>query len=148
VMQVLRSAVDLPAAQNVEGFAVHDENPRRPLGAILAAPAERADVDAFRTAMHRVGPRIARSLKYRLGLDDLVNRRLSGIGLRIDDIDARGAKPGDDQVTPFVKGVASERQQRRRAGVPAEMVELVAFVRHRDGVDDLTEGRRPRPYVD
>src|SRR6266403_2729335 len=62
IVQVLWSAIDLPASQDIERFAVHDEDAWRPVGAVLAATAERADVYAFRTAMDRVRPRVARLL--------------------------------------------------------------------------------------
>src|SRR6266436_5626075 len=53
IVQVLGSAIDLPAAQDIERLAVHDEDAWRPVDAVLAAAAERADVNAFRTAMDR-----------------------------------------------------------------------------------------------
>ena len=56
--------------------------------------------------------------------------------------------PGDDQVAPLEERVAGERRQGRRAGVPAEMVELVALVGHRHRVDDLAEGGRAGLHVD
>src|SRR5450631_3520384 len=142
------AAVDLPAAQDIERLAIHDEDAWRPVGAVLPAAAERADVYAFRTAMDRVGPRVAGLLEHLLGLDDLVNLRLGGIGLRIHDINARGADPRDDQVAPLEERVAGERRQCRRTGVPAEMVELVALVRHRHRVDDLAECGRTGLYID
>jgi hypothetical protein len=40
-------------------------------------------------------------LEHLLGLNDLVNFCLDGIGLRINDINTRGAKPGDDQIAPL-----------------------------------------------
>ena len=55
-MQVLGSAIDLPASQDIERLAVHDEDAWRPVGAVLATAAKRADVYAFRTAMDRVWP--------------------------------------------------------------------------------------------
>src|SRR5436190_23625469 len=67
----LGSTVDLPAAQDFERLAVHDEDARRPGGAILAATAKRADVDALRAAMDRVGPRVAGLLEDLLRFDDL-----------------------------------------------------------------------------
>jgi hypothetical protein len=78
-VQVLGAAVDLPAAQDIERLAVHDEDAGRPVGAVFAAAAERADVYAFRTGMDRVGLRVAGLLEHLLGLDDLVNLRLGGI---------------------------------------------------------------------
>ncbi len=140
--------MDLPAAEDVKRLAVHDKHARRPIGAIFSAAAERTDVDAFRTAMDGMGPRVARLLEHLLGLDDLVNGCLGGIGLHIHDINARGTEPGDDQVAPLEEGVASQRRQGRRAGVPATMVELVARVRHRHRVDDLAKGGRAGLDVD
>ena len=56
--------------------------------------------------------------------------------------------PRDDQVAALEEGMAGERRQCGRAGVPTEMMELVALVGHRHRVDDLTEGRRARLHVD
>jgi len=148
VVQVLGSPVDLPAAQDIERLAVHDEDAWRSVGTVLSAAAERADVYAFRTAMDRVGPRVAGLLEHLLGLDDLVNRGLGGIGLCIHDINSRGAEPGDDQVAPLEERVAGEWRQCRRAGVPAEMMELVALVRHRHRMDNLAECGRAALYID
>src|SRR5262249_25077993 len=100
-MQVLGSAIDLPAAENIESLAVYNEHAWRSLGAILAAAPKRAHVDALRPAMDRVGPRVTGLLEHLLGLDDLMNFGFSGIGFRIHDINARGAKPGDDQIAPL-----------------------------------------------
>src|SRR5713226_8417627 len=58
IVQVLGAAVDLPAAQDIECLAVHDEDAGRPGSAVLATAAERADVYAFRTAMNRVRARV------------------------------------------------------------------------------------------
>ena len=98
--------------------------------------------------MNRVRPRVPGLLEHFLGLDDLVDRRFGGIGFGIHDINARGAHPGNDQVAPIEERVAGERRQCRRAGVPTEMVELVALVRHRQRVDDLAVCRRAGLYID
>src|SRR5215467_15156152 len=147
-MQVLGSAIYFPTTEDVKRLAVHDEDARRPIGAILSAAAEGADVNPRRTTMDRVRPRVARFIEHFLGLDDLVNFRLCGGGLRIYDINARGAEPWDDQVAPLEKRVARERRQCRRAGIPAEMMELVALVRHRQRVDDLAKLGRTGLHVD
>src|SRR5262245_37005059 len=55
VVQVLGSAINLPAAKYVKRLAVHNEHARWPIGAIFTAATKRADVDAFRTAMDGVG---------------------------------------------------------------------------------------------
>src|SRR5262249_61543058 len=110
VLQDLGPAIDPPAAEDVKRLAIHDELARWRIVAVLAAPAERADVDAFRTAMDRVGSRVTGLLEHLFGLDDLVDFCLRGIGLRIHDINSRGAKPGDDQVAPLEEGMAGERR--------------------------------------
>src|SRR5947209_16340187 len=110
-MQVLRTAINFPAPKNLERLAIHDEDAWRAGGAVLAAAAERADIDAFRSAMNRVRPRIAGLLEHLLGLDDLVDLGLRRIGLGVDDINARGADAGDDQVAPLEKGVAGQGRQ-------------------------------------
>ena len=40
----LGTAIDLPAPENLEGLAIHDEDAGRAIGAILAATAERGKV--------------------------------------------------------------------------------------------------------
>ena len=82
-----------------------------------------------------VGPRVASLLEHLVGLDDLVDFCVGGIGFRINDIDARRA-------------VAGEWRQRRRAGVPTEMMELVALVGHRHRVNDLAKCGRAGLHVD
>ena len=148
IVQVLAAAIDFPASEDLERLAVHDEDARRPVGAVLAAAAERTDIDAFRSAMDRMRPRIAGLPEHLLRLDDLVDLRLRRMRLRIDHVDARGADARDDQVAPLEEGVAGERRQGRRAGVPAEMVKLVALVGHRHRVDDLAVCRRAGLHVD
>jgi hypothetical protein len=112
-VQLLGPTIDLPAAENVKRLTVHDEHPGGSIGAILTAAAERADIDAFRTAMDSMGSRVAGLLEHLLGLDDLVDFCPRGIGLGIDDIDTRGAKPGDDQIPALEECVAGERRQCR-----------------------------------
>jgi len=147
-VQVLGTAVDLPAAEDVERLAVHNEHAGWAIGAILTTAAKRADVDAFRTAMDRVGPRVTGLLEHLLGLDNLMNFCLGGIGLRIHNVDTRRAESGDNQVASLEERVSGERRQCRRAGVPTEMVELVSLVGHRHRVDDLAERGRARLRID
>ena len=111
IVQVLRATIDLPAPEDLERLAVHDEDARRSIGAVLAAAAERADVNAFRPAMNRVGPRVAGFPEDLLRLDDLVNLRLGGIRLGVDDINSGRADAGDDEVAPLEEGVPGERRQ-------------------------------------
>ena len=147
IVQFLRAAIDLPPPKHFERLAVHDEDAGRSIGAILATATERADVNALRSAMDRVGPGVAGLPEDFLRLDNLVNRRLGRIRFGIDDVNAGGPYTGNDEVAALEERVPGERRQRRRAGVPSEMVKLIALVGHRQRVDDLTVGRRSRPYV-
>src|SRR5262245_3340788 len=108
VVQVLGSAINLPAAKDVKRLAVHNEHARRPIGAIFTTAAERAAVYAFRTTMNSVGMRAVGLFGQLVGLDDIVDACRGGIVLRIHDITPRGAEPGDDQVAPLEERVASE----------------------------------------
>src|SRR4029450_8472726 len=107
----LGSAIDLPAAEDVKRFAVDNEHSRWPLGAILAAATKSTHVDAFWPTVDRVRSRVTGFLEHLLGLDDLVNLGRGGIGPGIQDINARGTKPGDDQIAPLQECMAGERRQ-------------------------------------
>ena len=97
------------------------------------------DVDALGPAMHGVRPGIAGFPEDFLGLDDLVDLGRFRAALGVDDVDAGGGDARNDQETPLQEGVAGQRRQRPRTGVPAEMVKLVALVGHDHLMDDLTE---------
>src|SRR5260370_1837823 len=58
IVQGLGTTIDLPASEDIECLAVHDEDSRRPIGAVLATATESADVNTFRPAMDRVRPRV------------------------------------------------------------------------------------------
>ncbi len=148
VVLVLRAAVDLPAAEHVERLAIHDEDAGRAVGAVLARAAERAHVDAFGAAMHGVRARVAGLREDLVGLDDLVDARLRRVRLRIDHVDARRAQARDDQEAALEERMAGQRRQRRRARIPAEVVKLVAGVRHRHRMHDFSVGRRSGLHVD
>src|ERR1700719_2245119 len=89
-----------------------------------------ADEDSIRTAMHRVRARVSCARGYFLGFDYFDNLELPWIRFGVDYIDARGAKPGGDQITPLDVRMWSVRTQRRAAGVPAEVMQFVSSVRH------------------
>src|SRR5450755_1217903 len=57
VVQLLRPALDLPPAEDLEILAVQQEDSGRAQGAVGAAAAERADVDTLRSAVNRVRAR-------------------------------------------------------------------------------------------
>ena len=136
-----------PSGRDIERLAAHDEDAGRTFCAILTAAAKRADVNPFRPAMDGMGPRIARLPEYLRRLEDRMDLRLGRMRLGIH-IDARRADAWNDQIAPLKECVASERRQGRRASIPTEMVELVAFGRHRHSMHDLAICRRAGLHVD
>ena len=70
------------------------------------------------------------------------------VGLGVDDVDARGAEAGHDQVAPLDMRVRRVRAEHRGAGVPAEVMQLVAGVGHLDFPDELAVGARGGIDVD
>ena len=134
VGEVLRTAVHLPLAAHVERLVVHEEDAARPFA---FAVAERGDVNAFGTAVYGVRPGIAGPLCHSLGLDHLHDLRVLGIGFGIEDMDARRSQPGHHEVAALSMGVWRVRAETRRAGVPAEVVQLVTCIGHRGRVHDL-----------
>ena len=68
VGEVLRAAVDLPAAEHIEALVVEHEDAA---GSVAVRRAERADIDAVRAAMHRVRTRVAGCARELVGLDHL-----------------------------------------------------------------------------
>src|SRR3982074_523848 len=59
IVQGLGTTIDLPASEDIECLAVHDEDAGRPIGTVLATPPESAEVNPFRPPMARVRPRVA-----------------------------------------------------------------------------------------
>src|SRR5439155_9559544 len=71
--EVLRPALHLPLAAYLEALVIHQEDAAR----TFAVPvAERRDIDAFGTAMHRVRPGVAGELGDLAGLDYLDELRV------------------------------------------------------------------------
>ena len=87
-MLVLQAAVQFVTADHFERFAIHDEDAGRAVRAVRAPAPKRRNINAFRTAMNGVRPRIASLGENFLRLDDLVNLRLGRIGLGVDHVDA------------------------------------------------------------
>ena len=126
--ELLRPAIDLPAAERLEALVIHDEDAARRLAVLVA---ERRHIDAARPAMDGVRARIAGLLGDLLRLDHLDDLRVARIGLGVEDVDARGAQARNHQIAPLHVRMRHLRAQARRAGVPAEMVELVAGIGRR-----------------
>jgi hypothetical protein len=70
-----------------------------------------------------------------LALDHLLDPRRARVG-DVEQVEPGGAEAGDDQRVALQLGMA-----RGRAGVPAEVVQLVADVGHIGAPDDLTVAR-------
>jgi hypothetical protein len=145
VGQLLLVTFDLPATAHVEALAVDDEDAAR---AAAVGIAERADVDAVGTAVDGVWTRVAGAVRDLARLDGLHQRGAPGIGFGVEHVDARGAQARDEQVPALAVRVGRPRTERRAAGVPAEMVHLVAEVRKLGERDDRTVPRRARIEVD
>ncbi len=96
--ELLRPAIDLPAAERLEALVIHHEDAARRLAVRVA---ERRDVDAARPAMDGVRARVAGLLGDLLRLDHLDDLRLARVGLGVEDVDARGAQARHDQVAPL-----------------------------------------------
>src|SRR5207253_3719634 len=86
VGELLGPAIDLPLSADVEGFVVHEKNAA---GRFALGIAERGDVNAFRSAMDRVRPRVAGFLGDFLGFEHPYDFRTSWIRLGIENVDAR-----------------------------------------------------------
>src|SRR4029077_1630149 len=133
VAELLRAAIDFPAAERLESLVIHDEDAARRLALLVT---ERGHVDASRTAMHGVRPRVTGLLGDISRLDDLDDLRFAGIGLGIENVDARRPQTWNDQIAPLHMRMRSVRTQARGAGVPPEMMEFVARVYGGDSADD------------
>src|SRR5262245_37946816 len=117
-----------------------------PAGAVSRGVAERRDVNAVRPAMHRMGPAVARRLDELFRLDDLVEFWIARIRLGVDDVDARGAKARHDQIAPLDMRVWRVRAKAGAAGVPAEMVQLVAWRFQAEVATRRRQRSRPAPW--
>ena len=127
VGQFLRSAIELPASTNLERLRIEQERAARP---VAVGRAERAEKNPVRPAVHGVRRRVARAPGNGLRLDDLHDARPSGIGLRVENVNARRVDARHDQIAPFHVRMRRVGAQAGTARVPAEVVELVPRVRH------------------
>ena len=92
--------------------------------------------------MHGVRARIAGALGHLLRLDHPYDLRVLGVGLGVQDMDARRAEARHHQIAPLHMGMRRVGTQARRAGVPAEVMQLVAEFAHRRRADDRRVGCR------
>ncbi len=134
VGKILRAAVDFPAAENVERIVVEDENAAR---AVAGNGADGVDINAVGAAVDGVNAGITRARSDFFRLNDFDDLRLARIGLDVEDVDTRRAKAGDDEIAALDVRMRRVRAERGTAGVPAEVVEFIADVRHGHATDDL-----------
>ena len=152
VRQVLRAAVGLPRPAYLErGVVEHRDaarsvsTARRPVG--IRGPQGR-QIDPIRSTVYGVRAGVAGVLGQLLGAEHLDHRRLARVGFGVQHMDARGAQPGHDQVTPLDVRVRGGRAERAAARVPPEVVQLVAWVGQVGPADHATVRGRGRVHVD
>src|SRR5215510_8721337 len=134
-MQKLLAAVDFPLTEHFKRLAIEHEDAAR---AVAVGISERANVNRFRTAVNRVWARIIRARENFLRLDDFDDLWFPRVGLRIDDVNPRGADPRHNQVTSFDVRMRRVRAQCRTARIPSEMMQLITKLWHPDFADALT----------
>jgi hypothetical protein len=145
VGELLRTSVDLPPAEDVERVVVEQEDPAR---TFAVGSAQRRHVEPVGAAVDRVRTAVTGAPGDLLGLDDLDELRLRGVVLDVDHVEPRRAQAGHEEVAALHMRVGRPRAQRRRAGVPAEVVQLVADVRHVQPADGRAVRRRAGLQVD
>src|SRR4029078_206147 len=109
-------------------------------GRIALRTAQHGDDDLGAEAMHGM-----RCGKIGLGLDltafdDFEQRRATGIGASVDNVEVGRAHAGHDQIFPFHPGIAVAG----RARIPAHVVKLIPDTRHLETRNHLAVGRTPR----
>src|SRR5215471_12280045 len=141
IREFLRAAIQLPFPENIEALMIHHENSA---GTAAVRSSQRADQDSVGTAMNRVRRCVSRARGQRLRLNYLHDFRIARIRLGIDDVYARRMDTRHDQIAAFYMGMRGMRAQTGAAGVPAEMMQLVAGIRHVNLANDtaVTWGRR------
>src|SRR5439155_15803488 len=89
IAELLRSAVDLPAAERLETLLIHDEDAA---GRLAIFVAQRSDIDPTRPAVDRVRAGIAGLVGKLCRLDHLDDLGRARIWFGIENVDARGAQ--------------------------------------------------------
>src|SRR6202022_4123650 len=83
VGKLLRPALHFPAAEDVEAVMIEQEHPAR---RFALGRSEGARVDALRSAVQSVGPRIAAAHEYLLRFDHLDDTGRLPVGLGIENM--------------------------------------------------------------
>jgi hypothetical protein len=145
VGQVLVAAVGLPLADHLERVVVEQ---RHAAGALLAVAAEAGHEQPAGPAVHGVRPGVAGPLAELVGLEHLDDLRGRRVVLDVQHVQPGGPQPGDDQVLPAAVVVPAARAERAGAGVPAEVVQLVAEIGQLGEADHGAVAGRGRVDVD
>ena len=126
VGQVLRTALLLPTALEVEGLVVEHEDPA---GSAAVHGAERVDVDAVGPAMHGMRRAVAGGGLHGVARDGADQLRPARVGLGVDDVDPRRVRPRHHQVAALDVRRTRVGAEVGAAGVPPEVMQLVPAVR-------------------
>ena len=104
----LWAAIAFPRADDVERVVIEEHYPTGP---ITRRVAERADIDPFGPAVHRVRARVAGLAGHRVCFDDLHDSRVRWVRLRIDDVEPGRPQARNDEVAAFdVRVVTSDEK--------------------------------------
>src|ERR1700756_1465158 len=122
VCELLRAAIMFPGPLQLEGVSVHQENATR---AVSAGRSEGAPIDAVRSTVNGMRRRVASLAREFFGLDHLHDLGLTGIRLRVEDVNARRPDAGYDQVPALHVRMRSLRAEASTARVPTEVVKLI-----------------------
>src|SRR5882757_4096064 len=145
VGQVLRAPVGFPGAQHVEGVVVQQGDAA---GAVIPVrPAEAGQEYAVRAAVQGVRAGVAGLAAQLVGGDCPDELGLGRVRLGVVDVDVRAAQPGQQQVAALqavCAVVVSLVHECAGAGIPTEMVQLVALGGQVGPADDLAVARRAR----
>src|SRR5579862_860393 len=143
--QILRTTFDLPFSQNLKTLRIDYEDAP---GTVSARRTERAHENSAGSAVHGMRFAVSRARCERLRVDHPDDFRLTRIGLRIDDVDSRRTNARNDQVAALRVRVRRVGGQASAARVPAEMMQLIASVRHVEMADELAVLSRCRVHID
>src|SRR5207249_10217507 len=115
IAELLRSAVDLPAAERLETLLIHDADAA---GRLAIFVAQRSDIDPTRPAVDRVRAGIAGLVGKLCRLDHLDDLGRARIWFGIENVDARGAQAWHDEIAALHMRMRRGRTQARPASVP------------------------------
>ena len=119
-----------------------------PPGPFAVGATERVDVDAVGTAVHGVRRGVSCFRHHLRTLDHLHESRISRVGLRVDDVNARADRARHHEKSPLDVRVRRVGAEMRAARVPAEVVQFVAAVRQLELTDESSVGRGCRVGID